>query len=229
MSILPATRNQATQIGNLRAARSEVGSGEGTGDTFLKINDDNGAITFGQSQNPLPPDHKFVVGLHNFLHGYIDMRDGKVADRKVVSMAQQPQRPVPAGEYGTFEKGGPRDVTELVLNSIDEPGFKLTFTAWGVSSANRIRNLLDTAILHTESPEGAGGYIHPVVIVKAGKYYNKKFKRDVWHFDYDVVDWLHTDGTTLLSVGGEAIEAPANDDAPPWEMTEAEAEAFGAA
>lgn len=232
-SYMPALRNAGTIVANLRAARSDVGSGGGSGETYLKIDDRDGEMTFGQEQNPLPPDHKFVVGLHNFLHGYIDMRDGQVQERKVVPMAQQPDRPVPTGGYGTYESGGPRNVTEIVLNSIDEPGFNLTFTAWGVSSANRIRNLLDAAILHSESPEGAGGYIHPVIEVRAGKYYSKKFKRDVYHFDYTVVDWLHTDGSQLLSAhGGQIEQMNGNDgDAPPWEddLTEQEEELLGAA
>ena len=199
---MPAIRDTKTVVGNLKQARSDVGSGGGTGETYLKIDDRGGALTFGQEQNPLPPGGRFVVGLHAFAHGYIDMRDGQVSERRVVPMAQQSARPVPPNGYGTYEQGGPRDVTEIQLNSIEEPGFNLVYTAWGVSSANRIRNLLDAAIVHCESPDGEAGFVHPVIIPKSGKYYSKKFKRDVWHFDFDVVDWLHNDGATLLSSHG---------------------------
>lgn len=214
-SYMPAIRDTRTVVGNLRQARSDVGSGGGTGETYLKVDDRGGAMTFGQEANPLPPNQRFVVGLHAFSHGYIDMRDGQVVERNVVPMAQQAQRPVPPNGYGTYEQGGARDVTEVQLNSVDEPGFNLVYTAWGVSSANRIRNLLDAAILHAESPDGEAGFVHPVIVPKSSKYYNKKFKRDVWHFDYDVVDWLHNDGKTLLSAKGGG--APQEDARAPWE------------
>ena len=87
------------------------------------------------------------------------------------------------------------------MASIDEPGFNLTFTAWGISSANRVRNLLEQALNHAATPDGQAGFIHPVIIPKSGMYRSKKYSRDVWHFDYVVVDWLHADGKTLLSAG----------------------------
>ena len=74
---LPAVAQIPQVLSNLRAARSDIGSGEGTGDTFLKVDDRSGALTFGQERIPLPAGHKFVVGLHAFSHGYIDMQGGR--------------------------------------------------------------------------------------------------------------------------------------------------------
>jgi hypothetical protein len=225
-----------TVLDNLRNARMEVGSGAGTGDTYLKVNDKTGAITFGQEGNKLPPG-RWVVGLHGFMHGYVDMQDGKVRERVVIPMIQD-ARPVPKGgsttkifqdprnraafevrnlgpgEYGTYEGGGPQDITEIVLNSLTEKGFRLTFTAWSKSSANRVGSLLEQAVVHAEGPDGAAGFVHPVIEVKASMYYNSTYRRDVYHFDFDIVDWLHKDSESLLSKHGAkgAIEDVSDDD-----------------
>lgn len=207
-------------LGNLRAALQGVGSGGGTGDTFLKVDDRTGGLTYGQERIPLPEGSRFVAGLQGFRHGYISMNGGQVEERNVVPMMAQPARPAPpGGRYGTYEGGGPRDVTEVELNSVDEPGFNLVYTAWGVSSANRVRNLLEQALNHVNTPDGQGGFVHPVIVPKAGMYRSKKYKRDVWHFDFDVVDWLHTDGKTLLSQGGRPAVQDGNGRAP-WEDEE---------
>lgn len=218
-------------LANLRAARSSTGAGQGTGETFLKIDDRTGQMTYGQERVPLQDGHRFVVGLHGFRHGYIDMQGGQVVDRNVIPMVTGARPTPPGGKYGTYEGGGPRDVTECEMSSIDEPGFRLVFTAWGISSANRIGNLLEIAVVHAEGPEGRSGYVHPVIVPKAGKYYSKKYSRDVWHFDFELVDWLHNDGETLLSDTGGKLEAQASNggEAPPFDddMTDAERDLLG--
>lgn len=213
---------------NLTAARQEVGSGAGAGDTYLKVAKGSGALTFGKEDTPLPPGHRFVVGLHEITHGYIVSTGagGTIIERHMVPMAHGPRPVPPGGQYGTFEDGGARNATEVSLSSIDEPGFKLTFTAWGPSNANRVGNLLDTAIVHLQSPDGQSGFIHPIVVVKSGSYKHKTYGM-IHHIDFEVVDWLHTDGQQLLSDRGGAIgevREPA-----PWEdddadLTEAEKE-----
>jgi hypothetical protein len=239
---LPATAlNSKQAVENLRSAAAQVGSGTGTGETYLKVDDRSGRMTFGQEQSPFPPNHRMVVGLHTFTHGYLVMAGTKVVERHLVPMVSQPNRPV-ASVYATkFGQDGAKDVTEITLNSIDEPGFSLVFTAWSVSSANRVRNLLEQAVVHAETPEGAGGFVHPVIVPKSGHYPLKGFTnqetgevvpaRDVHHFDFDIVDWLHTDGKTLLSQHGGAIEAPNGEERAPWDdgededgMTDAERE-----
>lgn len=255
-SYLPVVGNMSAVLENLRAARQEVGSGSGSGDTFLKIDDKTGALTFGQESNPVPAGMRWAVALQSFQHGYIDMQDGKPKERNVIPMMQG-ARPMPKGgsttreidpqtkqlsgkvrtlapgEYGTYEGGGPRDTTEIVLTSLDEPGFNLTFTSWGKSSANRVGTLLEKAIVHCESPDGDAGFIHPVILVKSSKYHNKTFRRDVHHFDFDLIDWLHADGKTLLSQHGGAIaDQSADEDGPaPWEdegLTDEERELLNA-
>lgn len=223
---------------NLQAARQDVGSGPGTGDTFLKVDDKTGAITFGQEDSPLPEGHRFAVGLHEINHGYVVSTPppAKVVERHLVPMAQGGTRPTPpGGQYGTYEQGGARDVVEVGLSSIDEPGFKLTFTAWGASSANRIGNLLDKAITHLGSADGQSGFVHPVVVIKSGSYHNKKWAKTIHHIDFDVVDWLNVDGKTLLSERAEAaIGNDAGEERAPWdddgdEMTDAEREVLSGA
>ena len=225
-----ATIGNVKDIGeNLRAARADVGSGGASGDTYLKVDKHNGDLTFGVENAPLPEGMRFVVGLHDIAHGYlVSSPDKKIVERHMVPMAQGGTRPVPpGGQYGTFEGGGPRNATEIGLSSIDEPGFRLVFTAWGPSSANRIGNVLDKAITHLGSADGQAGFIHPVVLIKSGSYEHKTYGT-IHHIDFDPVDWLHGDGKTLLSErSSEALAAPPDGPAP-WEdddeMTDAERE-----
>lgn len=236
------TRNLAE---NLRAAREGVGSGATMDGSFLRVDKHTGKISFGVEESPLPPGHRFAVGLHEITHGYlVSTAEKKVVERHMVPMAQGGARPTPpGGQYGTFERGGPRDAVEIGLSSIDEPGFKLTFTAWGPSNANRIGALLDKAITHLGSADGQAGFVHPVVVVKSGSYLHKTYGT-VHHIDFDLVDWLNLDGKTLLSERGDGIgiaatkaefteraaEEPAPwDDEPAEEMTDAEREMLSGA
>jgi hypothetical protein len=240
MATLPTLQNDAQidqAFTNLGAAALGVGSA-GTGDTFLKVDDRTGALTFGQERLPLPPGERHAVHTHNFRHGYIDMQGGQVVDRHVVSMAEHPDRPVPAKGYGTFQ-GGPRDVSEIVLHNIDQEGQPLTFTAWGKSSANRLRSLLIETKNHRDTPDGRAGYIHPVIIPKSSSYHQSARKlpdgteipaRTVHHFDYEIVDWLHADGKRLLKQHSSATAEMAAREPAPWDdegMTEAERDLLG--
>ncbi len=224
---LPTTLgNLTTVLDNLRAARQEVGSGAGSGETLVKINDHTGEVTFGAERNPWPEGMRWAVALESFRYGYIDWQDGKPVERNVIRMMEG-AKPLPKGgsttkdidpatgrvlatrslgpgEYGSYGGGGPQDVCEIVLTSLDEPGFHVTLPA-SKSSANRVGNLLENAIVHCESAQGRAGFVHPVINFKVSKYYNTKYKRDVYHFDYDLVDWLHTDGERLLSKHGGVI------------------------
>ena len=234
-----ATINDVTSLAdNLRAARQEVGSGPGSGDVFLKVNKSTGAVTFGQENTPLPPDRRFVVALNEIAHGYLVRTappNVKVLERHLRPMAEGGERPTPPGgakAYGKYEDGGAVDVTELVLHSIDEPGFRLTFTSWNISSSNRVGNLLDEAIVHLGSADGKTGFVHPVIAIKSGSYTNNYGVTN--HFDYVVVDWLHKDGKTLLSSGTLGRVSSATSDVPermPYDdedMTDAEREMLGA-
>lgn len=227
---LATVRETGTALANLRAARTGIGAGAGTGATFVKVNKDTGEITYGQEKVPLPADHRFVISLNGFRHGYIDMQQGKTIDRNMVPMTSG-ARPVPpggsqtkiidqqtkkilgvktleAGEYGTFEGGGPRSVTEIEMHSIDELGFNLVFTAWNPSSANRLGSLVQETYLHAEGPDGRAGFVNPVILFRAGKYFEANHTRkDVYHFDYTIIDWLHNDGETLLSTTGSKLAA----------------------
>ena len=70
-----------------------------------------------------------------------------------------------------------------------------------------------------------------MIVVKSGKYGLKARTlpdgtkipaRDVYHFDYDVVDWLHIDGKTLLSKRGDAAAASESqvEEPPSWDDTD---------
>ena len=224
---MPAVAQTAQAVANLRQAASSIGSGGSSGETYLKVDDRSGALTFGQERTPFPPNHRCVVSLQSFCHGYIEMQGGKPnrAQSRMVPMVSQSQRPTPAGPYATGMGDGPKDTTELTLNSLDEPGFNVVFTAWSKSSSNRVRNLLEKAIVQMDTPGGQAGFINPVIIPKSGHYWQKAFTdpltgqavpaRNVHHFDFEIIDWMHNDGQTLLSSRGGAITQ--QDEPAPWD------------
>jgi hypothetical protein len=231
-----------TFLAGMAAARNELGSGGDAGATFLNVNKGTGELTFGQNKTPLPPGLRWVVPLHEMTHGYIICNAAnKPTSRQMIPMAKP--RPVPpGGKYADFGQEGPRNAAEIQLHGVDEVGIKLTFTAWAVSNANRISNLIGQALNHANTPDGQAGFIHPVVIPKSSSYKHATWG-EVFHIDFDVVDWLHADGETLLSKGArkpitsdgaerqEDASLPPDDGlAAPWEddVTEDELDIFEA-
>lgn len=215
---LPAMRETGDMLANFRAASSTIGSG-GSGETYLRVNKQTGELTFGPDNTPLPEDARFVIGLHDFTHGYMvwDAAANKVTSRTMVPIMTQSVAPVPPnGKYGTYEDGGPRPTIELVLSSLDERGQRLVFTSWSVSNDNRIRNLIDHVALHLGMPDGEeAGYIHPVVKVKSGSYQHAKYGK-IYHIDFEILDWLHKDGESFLS-DRELLETKPGDGPNPWD------------
>ena len=115
-----------------------------------------------------------------------------------------------------------RTVTEIVLTSLDEPGFEVTFTASRqVASANRVRGLLEDALAHFGSAEGQAGYVHPVIRVTAEILRPQSTDRTIYHFGYEVVDWLRDNGS-LASKAGPQIGGPDGGAAAPWATEAAE-------
>ena len=219
MPAMPA--NTANAVANMRAATHSTGAG-GTGDTYLVINKDTGNITFGPENVPLAEDRRtFVVPMQSFLHGYIVNVGGKPAERHLVQMSAQPNRPVPPGGYVAYPQDGPRNATEITLCSTIEKGFNVTFTSWSVSHDNRIRRLLENLLAQSETPAGQQGFLHPVIKLKAGSYHSAKKGGMLYHFDYELVDWLHNDGLTFLSKSdGEAliaVQEPEEDEGVAWD------------
>ena len=241
-NFLPAVGNVQTILDRLKAARQEVGSGAAIDGAFLRVGDKTGEMTYGQAGSRPPEGMRWAVSIQSFRYGYVDMQDGKPRERNVIPMLQGP-KPIPQGgsvtrdldpstkqllsprvlkpgEYGSYEGGGPQDVTEITLTSIDEQGLELLFSPFGKSNINRIGSLLELTTSHCESPDGLAGYVNPVIVMFSNKYYNKNFRRDVWHWDFKIVDWLHADGRRLLSEQAGTIEQqPAGgvEDDAPWD------------
>jgi hypothetical protein len=214
---LPAKLSELRR--NLQASVATIGVGSG-GNDWLKVDDRNGALSVGAARDPFPSRSRYAVGLHTWCHGYLVFGQEGGAQRVMVPMAQQPVRPVPPAGYAErFGEPGARDATEIELQSLDEPGYAVTFTALGVSNANRVRALLEEAVVHLGTDAGQAGFIHPVIFVKAGHYFHQTQGREIFHFDYELVDWM-TDGGDLWSKrkggGGKAASAP-------WDAAEEEA------
>jgi hypothetical protein len=144
-----------------------------------------------------------------------------MAERHMVAMFEQPVRPVPpGGVYSTrFGEPGAKDATEITLESLDEPGYKTVFTAMGKSNANRLRSLLEEAVAHIGTEAGQAGYVHPVILVTPGHYFNQDQGREIFHFDFTVIDWMHENGD-LWSKQAPAVGGPGTP--APWEAEGAE-------
>ena len=183
MNKLLATIYDADFEANLTAAITEAGGNE-TGGNFLRVNKHTGELTFGADNLPVPPDHQFVVGLNQASHGYlVTDTDQKVIEdgRHMIPMNKGARPMPPDGKYGTFEGGGPRNATEIVLSSVQEPGWELTLTAWSPSNNRRLIGLLARAVAHMRSDEGKAGFIHPIVKLKAGSYVKEALRHDLPH------------------------------------------------
>jgi hypothetical protein len=113
----------------------------------------------------------------------------------MVPMIDQPVRPVPPGGYAQkFGDPGAKNATEIKLSSLEEPGYELVFTAMGISNENRLRGLLEDALANFDTEAGQAGYVHPVILITPGHYFHPKQSREIFHFDYTIVDWMMEDG-----------------------------------
>ena len=231
-NLLPAIAMRMTDLGaDLRAAGTQIGSGGGGGgETYLKIHNKTGEITFGSSQTPLPEDRRrFVVPVPLFLYGYTIQKDGKPIERHLVSMASDPRMPTPpGGKYTKYPDDGPRKTVEITLSSLDEPGFNLVFTSWSISHENRLSNLWENIASQKDGKAGKAGFLHPVILLKSSCYKNDF--GTTFHFDYEILDWLHNDGNTFLSKvdlvtfkgplpdsAGSLGDGEGDDDDTPWD------------
>ena len=190
MPAMPTTSEQDV-LANLEAIE---GGGGGGGGLFLSINRTTGELTFGNERTPLPADRcRFVVPRDSILHGYIVHENNKPRNRVLVPMVRQSVPPNPPGGFAEYPNDGARTAKELTLFSVDEPGFALTFTSWAVSHDDQIDRLRQNIITQMKTTkEGTEGFVNPIIRLKAGFYTNKH--GTIYHFDYDILGWLHLDG-----------------------------------
>jgi hypothetical protein len=151
-------------------------------------------MTVGVNRDPFNADRLYVIRAGSFGHGFVIFGEGG-KNEVVVSMLDQPVRPVPPGGYAAkFGEPGARSVDRIVLTARDDPQVNITFDALGRSNANRIRALLEDLIVHLDTEAGQLGYIHPVIRVFSGHYFHKEQGREIYHFDYEIVGWMNDPG-----------------------------------
>jgi hypothetical protein len=205
----------------LATATSAMGLAAGSGRNFLRIDDRSGAATVGVGRDPFPLKARYAVRIGSFAHGYVEFGLEGGTRETVVSMLEQPTCPVPPGGYAqAFGEAGAKPVIRIVLTSLDEPGYEVTFDALGKSSANRVRNLLGDVITHYSTEEGAAGFVNPVIRVKVGSYMHQSLGREISHWDYVIVAWVNDNGKAPSKA-----PKPTPEDAPWGAEVEAEAEA----
>jgi hypothetical protein len=215
-------------VNSLRTAMATTGSGGGGGGggggmPFLSIDRDTGAVTFGKDKTPVPLKQRWTVPLASLQHGFKVWENGRVTEERMVSMLTAPSLPTPETPYVDFGQNGPRKCTQLDLCSVDEVGLGIRFSSLSVSNDNRIHTLLGEIVtqISAKGPE----FPNPVIKIRPGNYlWNGK---TVWHFDYELVDWLANDGKTLqsqamLQVTANGSDGNDNDDADemPWDEFE---------
>ena len=166
----------------------------------FRINHKTGAITFAPNNSPLPPDFTWVVPAHGIRHGYVVAgADGRVISRHLVQMATDP-RPEPPGPYVAYGQPGPRKLTSVLLNCVEEPGFHMVADVYGEHGSAAVRRLIGAIIEH-----GLGALPHPVIKLRAGAVRSARHGI-VWHFDFDLVGW--TDGLRIVPVACEVQRVP---------------------
>ena len=205
---LPA-RSLASLKQALATSSAALGLSIGSGRNFLRIDDRTGAATVGTSRDPFPMRARYAVRVGSFAHGFVEFGLEGSTRETVVSMLEQPICPTPAGGYTqAFGEPGAKPVIRIVLSSLDEPGFEVTFDALGKSSANRVKNLLGDVITHYDGPDGAAGYVHPTIRVKVSAYLHQSLGREISHFDYEICGWIDDNGQMPPQQGAAPIDAP---------------------
>lgn len=214
MSNLPASHEAF--INRFNAGRAQRPASVSTGELLLKVNDRTGEMTYGPEREILTPGRPFVVPINGLRHGFMMWKGGKIASRHIVDLSAGVPIPEPDEDWAKFGKDGPRPAHEMVLNSLEERGFRLLLIA-SESSARRMDNLASDIATQLRTPEGQYGFRNPAIKGEVDKYYSKPYSRDVWFFNPVLYDWLHDDGVRLLSENRNfAIEDGSSQDSPPW-------------
>jgi hypothetical protein len=204
-------------VRNLKQAAVTTGTGRGGSGVFMRVDDRTGAVTAGSNRDPVPLKMRYAVNLSSFCHGYLDFRPEGGAERHMVSMAENPVRPTPPGGYAVkFGEAGAKNASEIALQSLDEPGLVLVFTAMGVSNENRLRALLEDVLVHLDTEDGLRGFVHPVIFITPGRYFHQGQGREIFHFSYEITDWMNQAGdlaskTPPVAAAGAAETAPWDD------------------
>ncbi len=212
-SNLPASATAL--VNNFKAAMATTGTpGGGDGFAFMRIDHQTGAMTFGKDGAPVPLGHRWAVPIASIEHGFKIWSGGKVTEEVMVPMAQQPAAPTPGEPFVGFGADGPRRVTQLNLHSLEEQGLALTFSSMGVSHDNRIRSLLGDIVdqIAAHGPK----YPNPVIRLKPGNYTWQG--KSIFHFDYELTDWISNDGVSLQSAAPAEDAEPASPDDLPWDV-----------
>jgi hypothetical protein len=187
---------------SLMAAAASMGPARGGGN-FLKVDDRTGAMIVGINRDPFPTKHRYAVNLRTIAHGYIVFGEPGGTREVIVPMVDQDVKPVPAGGYAeVFSEAGAKDAVRIYLTDLDEPGYEVKFDALGKSNANRVRQLFYDSLAHLDTEEGLAGFVHPVIRAFSGHYFHKVQGREIFHLDYEIIDWLSDDDNGGLAKAG---------------------------
>jgi hypothetical protein len=195
---LPATPDQLAQ--NLEAALTTIGSGGGSGMAgvqFMKIDHRTGAVTCGRDSIPVPLQHRYAVPVALIRHGFKVWESGLVTAQVMEPIAAHPALPMPKTPYVVFGQNGPRKAMELILLSLDEPGFNLSYGVLNVSSENEVNRLVADALGQIRA--GHAAYANPVIKIRPQLCNYRKFGTSGWAFGHELVDFISNDGATLWS------------------------------
>jgi hypothetical protein len=194
-----------------------MGIGTGGGGDFLRVDDRNGDMTVGTAREPFDNGRRYAANVRSFGHGYVVFGEGSKRE-VIVSMWEQPARPIPPNGYvQKFGDPGAKSADRIVLTPLDDRRRNITFDALGRSNANRVRALVEATIVHLDTEAGRDGYIHPVLRLFAGHYFHKEQGREIYHLDFEVIDWMNDDQDgSLWSSRQETPDDSGPDDDAPW-------------
>jgi hypothetical protein len=128
----------------------------------------------GQWVGPLAPD-RWLVPLPSLRHGYaVGDGEGRIVERHLVAICDQPQAPRPPSPFVGYREAGPCPLCAFDLHSTNMPGFCMAFEAFGRHDTSTVKRLLTEIIDHGNTPEGLSGRNTPLIAIFAdGRLYTK--------------------------------------------------------
>ncbi len=169
----------------LNTATQTLPQGAG-GKQFLKISDKDGAWTFGAEETVVEEDSLWAIHPTSFFHGYIAWHDAKVEGEHRSSI----RRPLPSidslpqvkAQNGWQLLSG---LDIICINGEDEG----TLCEFKSSSTGGKRAVGAVASAIAEQFAKDPDKIVPIVRLRDNKYYDKKYKKDQFPPNFEIVEW----------------------------------------
>lgn len=190
------------------------------GGVYMKFNGNDGRYTVGKPPKEVKQGVEVAVNIAQAQHGWLEWKGGEVVNRRMIPVVDGPSPAPPEGEplVGELKKPYDRDgwqdtmILQVVGLSGDLKGVTVEFTTSSYGGKQAVNGVLDVAFEMIDTPEGARGFINPIVTLGGDSYYHDGYSRDVHFPVLEIVGW--TDGETRIAPpdGPDLLAAPTTPD-----------------